>query len=217
MKKTNIILSALLTASVFTASSAWAAEESASPAPFADTANHWAKINVQKLVEAKVVEGSLHGKFEPARSITRAEMAAMIVRALKLPLEESGAASFKDVPAGAWYSSSVAAAAKAGIIKGYADGTYLPNSSVTREELSAFIIRAYDHASIATRVTEQSKQQLLSKFKDSDQIVSAHEEVAAAINAKVITGVAPDTLAPKQQASRAEAAVVVSKFLGALK
>src|SRR5690606_11235384 len=108
---------------------------------FPDVAAHWGKGYVESVANKLIVEGYEDGTFGPDRSITRAEFATVIVRALGLS-SKKGTASFSDVKSGDWFANAVAVAAEAGIVKGYEDGTFQPNKVITREELAAMVVRA---------------------------------------------------------------------------
>lgn len=79
--------------------------------------------------------------FEPDRPVTRAEFAALIVRALNLNAATEGQ-QWKDVAANDWFASSVYAAANVGLIAGY-DGWFRPDDLITREEMAVVIAKAY--------------------------------------------------------------------------
>ena len=92
------------------------------------------------MAEAGIVSGVTPTQFEPERTITRAEFAAMIVRALGITATDGPA--FEDVANNAWFYSSVTAAAKAGLIVGY-NGYFRPDDLITREEMATIIAKAY--------------------------------------------------------------------------
>jgi N-acetylmuramoyl-L-alanine amidase len=177
---------------------------------FGDVASHWSKADVELLANKLVVEGSSDTTFEPERNITRAEFAALAVRSLGLT-PAATASTFKDVKADAWYASAVATATYAGIINGYEDNTFRPDAQINREELAAIAIRALDYANISTNVPDP--QTVLSKYKDSNKIVWAQKEIAAAINAGLINGITDDTISSASNATRAQSATVLKRFL----
>ncbi len=86
----------------------------------------------------------LNDKYCPTQDVTRAQMAAFLIRALG---EEGNLgpfqAIFPDVKLGEWYTLYVERLANLGITLGYADGTYRPNGLVTRAEMAAFLVRAF--------------------------------------------------------------------------
>ncbi|WP_248928734.1 S-layer homology domain-containing protein [Paenibacillus hamazuiensis] len=179
---------------------------------FDDIASHWAKADIELLANKLVVDGVSDNKFDADRNITRAEFAALVVRALGLSTV-SAASDFTDVKSGAWYADAVAAAAQAGIINGYEDKTFRPDAQITREELAAMAVRAMSYADIATTVSADDQASLLKKFKDADDIVWAKAEIAAAINAGLINGLTDTTLGPDSQATRAQTATILKRFL----
>jgi len=178
---------------------------------FEDIANHWAKADIELLASKLIVSGISAHQFEANRSITRAEFAALAVRALGLTI--NGEARFSDVKANSWYSSAVATAAEAGIIKGYEDGTFRPNQFITRQELAVMVMRAMDYAGAASNSSDTVKAGVLDKFSDAGQLSWAREEVAEAIHAGIINGVTATTIKPTAEATRAEAVVMLKRFL----
>ncbi|MDF2959489.1 MAG: S-layer protein [Paenibacillus sp.] len=177
---------------------------------FADVASHWSKADVELLANKLVVDGATETAFQPERNITRAEFAALVVRSLGLT-PATTSASFTDVKSDAWYASTVATATYAGIINGYEDNTFRPDAQITREELAAMVIRAVNFADVSTSVTDVDS--VLSKFKDSNEIVWAQKEIAAAINAGIINGLTDTTIGSSEQATRAQAATMLKRFL----
>jgi N-acetylmuramoyl-L-alanine amidase len=181
---------------------------------FNDTASHWSRDDVQLLANKLVVEGVTSTSFEPDRNITRAEFAALVVRSLGLFYSEAPSSeSFTDVSSSEWYASVVSAASKVGIIDGYEDGTFRPNAQINREELSAMVIRAMRFAGVSTSVSDSQQTALLNRFMDSGQIVWAKAEIAAAIDAGLINGMTDTTIGSRQQATRAQSATMLKRFL----
>jgi len=89
--------------------------------PFEDVispAIGWAQEAVEILAGAGIITGVDGARYEPEREITRAELAGIMARALKLPAADGGTA-FKDVKNNEWYAGYVAAAAEKGLVKGY--------------------------------------------------------------------------------------------------
>jgi N-acetylmuramoyl-L-alanine amidase len=186
---------------------------------FQDLSGHWAKSYVSTLANKLVVEGVSDTQFEPERSITRAEFAALIVRSIGLNRDSTTSAngSFNDVSSTAWYAPVVAAAAKAGIVEGYEDGTFRPNAEITREELAAMVVRAMDYTGSKPEVSTARKIELLNRYSDSSNIVWGHNELAAAIDTGIIQGITDSTLSPRSDATRAQSATMLFRMLQKLK
>lgn len=176
-----------------------------------DVAGHWAQADIDLLTNKLVVEGVTDTTFEPERSITRAEFAALVVRALGL--DAQGSSSFSDVNSSDWFSGVVGAAAEAGIVDGYEDGTFRPQNVITREELSAMVVRALAYAGQDVSVTAAEQAELLGKFADAGKIVWGQTEVAAAIKSGIVDGMTDTTISPDTNATRAQSATMLKRFL----
>lgn len=102
---------------------------------FSDVAeSDWYYGAVAKAVKAGYTKGYEDGTFQPNKTITRAEAAVMIANAAGLSANESGA-SFTDVASiPAWANGSIGAAAAAGYLSGYPDGSFGAAKSITRAE-----------------------------------------------------------------------------------
>lgn len=99
----------------------------------------WYANAVETLASIGVVEGIGEGKFAPERSITRAEFTAIAMRFAEL--DTSGENIFSDVSENAWYHDAVIGSIKYGWISGYPDGTFRPDNTITRAEVTAIVNR----------------------------------------------------------------------------
>lgn len=109
---------------------------------FGDTAGHWAKDAIATVAHYGIVRGYDANTFRPDDFITREQMAAIIVRAIKLtPATEE--LSFTDSGRmSGWAKEAVATAVKNGIMKGYPDNTIRPQAKTTRAEAVTVIVNA---------------------------------------------------------------------------
>ncbi|TVY08538.1 S-layer homology domain-containing protein [Paenibacillus cremeus] len=183
---------------------------------FNDTHGHWAESNITLLANKLVVDGVTDTTFQPERSITRAEFAALVVRSLGLATTGTSS-SFKDVAASDWFAGVVGAAVNAKIIDGYEDGTFRPSASINREELAAMVVRALAYAGAKPDVSSEQQAALLAKFKDASSIVWAQNEIAVAISAGIIDGMTDDTLGARGTATRAQSATMLKRLLTSAK
>ncbi|QMV42694.1 FG-GAP-like repeat-containing protein [Cohnella cholangitidis] len=103
----------------------------------------WARDAVNAAAAQGIITGYGDGTFRPDQSVTRAEMAAMLVRAMKWQTESGSAATAFADDAGipAWAKRYVLAAAKNGILQGQGDNRFAPNESLTRAEAAALLVR----------------------------------------------------------------------------
>ncbi|GEM_PF-1155885 len=102
--------------------------------------------NQQKAVDALmslgIVKGYEDGSYKPEKTVTRAEMAKLLVEAKGQGAFAQGSeSSFKDAK-GTWYDGYVAMAAGLELVKGYPDGTFKGDKSVSYQEAVVMIIRA---------------------------------------------------------------------------
>ncbi|THF79509.1 S-layer homology domain-containing protein [Cohnella fermenti] len=117
----------------------------------AGTISSWAADSLGKAVEKGYLQGS-DGKLSPKATITRAEFAKLLVNVLGLELSTSASSSFSDVSPEKWYFVYVNTASEAGFISGY-KGAFLPNDSITREQMASILVKALgvkDAAAAAT-------------------------------------------------------------------
>ncbi|WP_310550586.1 chitobiase/beta-hexosaminidase C-terminal domain-containing protein [Paenibacillus glufosinatiresistens] len=89
---------------------------------------------------AGIIDGYPGGGFGGDKGLTRAEFTAVLSRVLHLEPAQSTAAGMKDVK-GHWAEKYIAALTKAGYIKGFPDGTFRPQSEITRAQAVALINR----------------------------------------------------------------------------
>ena len=180
---------------------------------FSDIRGHWAQEEIEAMAGKLIIEGISPILFEPDRDITRAEFAALLVRALGLTLDNGAGGKFSDVSPNDWYASVVGAASEAGLIKGYPDGTFGPNRNITRAEMAAMMVRALDFVGQKPELTSGETAALLSKYTDRGELDWAEPEFAAAVKAGIIQGMTENTLAPRELATRAQAAVMLERML----
>lgn len=180
---------------------------------FNDVASHWAKSYVDLLSHKLIVDGYEDGSFGPERNITRAEFAAIVTRSLGLDTSVTSSTYFSDVQSGDWYAGVVNAAVQSGIVDGYEDGTFRPNAQINREELAAMVVRALAYAGKDVQVSSTEQASLLAKFADADSIVWGQAELAAAVKAGIVDGMTDTTIAPRNDATRAQAAAMLNRLL----
>ncbi|MDI3258008.1 MAG: S-layer homology domain-containing protein [Kyrpidia sp.] len=110
--------------------------------PFPDIAGSYARPAILQLWKQGWVRGKEDGLFHPDQPVTRAESAAMVVRALH-PSDSAGAPGFTDVPPGYWAYGAIHRAQAAGWVRGMGNGCFEPDRSLTRAEGAAMIARAF--------------------------------------------------------------------------
>lgn len=96
---------------------------------------------VTYLVERGILSGFPDGTFHPADGLTRAQAAVVMVKAAGLDTSKFKVAGFNDVGVGHWAASSIGAAAQAGYIKGFPDGSFHPEEKITRAQGISLVLR----------------------------------------------------------------------------
>lgn len=158
-----------------------------------------------------VTYGTGDNKFSPDRNITRAEFTALIVRALNIA-ETTSENPFADVKSGDWFADAVLRASAAEIVKGDGKGYFMPGNVITREEMAAIVVRAYSY------YTGKRAEQIITtqeiRFKDMDNASDwARKSITLADALGLMNGMPDKTFRPKNNATRAEAIVVVKRLM----
>ncbi|MGE7842974.1 S-layer homology domain-containing protein [Lysinibacillus sp. NPDC093712] len=183
------------------------------PIEFKDVASHWSKEAVNNLGSRMIINGVRDGVFAPNQDITRAQFAAIMVRALGLKTDVV-TNNYTDVRADAWYAGYINAASEYKLIQGYSNGKFGPNDKITRQQAMTILARALSLTGVDTAITEQEAASILATFKDKAQIAEyAKPHIAVALKTGLVTGKANQTIAPTAYITRAEVAVVIDRFL----
>ncbi|WP_219835811.1 S-layer homology domain-containing protein [Paenibacillus sp. R14(2021)] len=184
----------------------------ASKKSFADLEQHWAKTDIELLASKLLLKGVSIDKFEPNAEITRAEFVVMLVRALGLSPGPTDA-SFSDVTADNWYSDAIGTAVRAGLIKGFEDSTFKPNAPITRLQMVTIIANAFGLTEKSLDITGKEAA-MLNRFSDRASIPKIAENATCQVLlAGILKGNVNGTFNPKGSATRAEAAVMLHRFL----
>lgn len=99
---------------------------------------------LNKEIHFNYVIGYTDGTIRPSNNISRAEVATIFFRLLTDEARtqyDKTTSSFSDIKDGAWCCRAIATLTNMGIIKGYTDGSFQPNKSITRAELATIIAR----------------------------------------------------------------------------
>ncbi len=177
-------------------------------ASFTDSKGQWYDTVVTEMVSRKIINGVGENVFAGDLSITRAEFAAIIVRALGLPTNCTS--TFADVTTSAWYNGAVGTAFEHGIVSGVGDNRFDPNANITREEAMVMVTRA---AKLCGMDTTGSGAMGLTSFEDATKISSwAYDSAAFNVKSALIKG-DNGKISPNAAITRAETATVVLRLL----
>ncbi|WP_158299284.1 S-layer homology domain-containing protein [Paenibacillus antri] len=172
---------------------------------FVDTSETaWATEAIESLAARGIVQGVGEGAFRPAREVTRAEFAHMLVGALDVGAVEIDESRFTDVTAGDWYAESVTVAETLGIVNGRPNGAFGADDAITREEMAVMIDRA---AKLLAAALPTGPKKTFADERDMSAF--AAEAIGRMQQAGLIQGMGDGSFAPKATATRAQTANIV--------
>lgn len=177
------------------------------PVEFKDMAGHWSKQDVEVLASHGIINGYTDNTFRPDAEITRAEFVAILVNSSRQSPPPGTGDSFSDVPATHWASSAIRLARQKGWVGGYPGNLFLPEQTITREEMVAILMRY-------SGVEQKEDTDLLKNYEDYGSI---SHWAKGALNAAVARGLIKgyqNQLLPGDNATRAEAAAIFCRYLG---
>lgn len=167
--------------------------------------------SAQKLVALGIVEGKGNGNIDPKANITRAEVTAIILRALGINSQNYAyKPSFADVAETAWYAKDMAVAKDYGLVFGVGNNKFAPENNVTNTELITILVRSlnYEKTTAETvayptfHITKAQQAGILKDVKADLAAVSTREDmfllIDNALNSKVLESNAFGMYAPSE-------------------
>ena len=178
---------------------------------FLDVPNRvWYRDGVDFAVEEKLMNGVGHRRFAPGQVLTRAQLATVLYRQAGSPSLGGAQNHFTDVKTGKWYTDAVIWANRQGVMLGYPDGSFRPDTPITREQLVTVLYRYCGGKPAPVRV--------LNPFPDRDEVSKyAREAMRWAVAQGLISGIkqpaGPALLSPKSGTTRAQFCVIMQRLL----
>lgn len=170
----------------------------------------WYKDYVNYLAARKIINGTGDGKFNPDANITRAQFVTILRNLSGEDLSGYTTSFFSDVSATDWYFSAVQWANQNGIASGY-NGSFSPDAKITREQMAVML---YHYAKYMGTDVSNVEGMSIREFSDYGNISTwAMTPIQWAINNSIISGNPNGSFAPKDSATRAEAAKMVSVLM----
>ena len=178
--------------------------------PFADVSvDAWYADAVQYVVDKGMMNGTSENSFSPDETTTRGMIVTMLYRLENEPA--ASASAFNDVAAGSWYADAVAWAAEQGVVNGVSDTAFAPDTAITREQMAAILYRYAQLKGYDVSVGEDTN---ILSYTDAASISEyAIPAMQWACGAGLITGDTATTLNPLGNATRAEVATILMRFL----
>ena len=195
------LLSGVLCTSVLLSSQAYAAAS----ADYSDFPQNWSKDAMEFAVKNNFITGVSEDKIAPKAALTRAQLAAILSRAMKTGAGDvSVLDNFTDADKNAWYAGAMAKAVELNILYGDGDSIY-PDRPVTRQELFAILVRAF--------AVTGGDESTLASYNDAGSISSwAKAAISAMIAQGYASGYEDKTLRPAQQVTREEFAQLLYRM-----
>jgi len=166
----------------------------------------WYSSGVIFCKQKGIMSGVSETKFNPSGTMTRGMMAAVMYRAAGAPKVDSKdyGDRFDDVKSGSYYESAIYWCRNTGVMSGYSDKKFGPDDNISREQLVTVLWRYI--GSPAAKADD---------FTDETEIASyAAGAVDWARNAKVVGGYSDGRFGPKDNATRAQVAVIFKNYVG---
>ncbi len=172
---------------------------------YTDTsATAWYHDGVHYCLQNGLMGGYGNGTFGPNDNLSRAQLAQILYNHAGRP-DLTSASPFTDVAGDAWCASAITWAAEQGIVGGYGNGLFGPNDNITREQLAVMLWR-YAGSPAAT------DKEL--HFTDADEAGNfALDALRWAVESGIISGYGDGRLGPKGQATRAQVATMLQRYL----
>lgn len=176
---------------------------------FKDTASvEWAYDAIEYLYDKEIISGKTKDTFCPNDFITREEFVKLIVAAFDFSYTNNSL-PFIDVDKDAWYANFVKAAYQNEIIKGISNEYFGTGENITRQDIAVIIMNVMNKKSIILPDVNEKAD-----FLDNTQIASyANDAVEKLQKAGIINGYEDNTFRPDENATRAQAAVMIYRLL----
>jgi hypothetical protein len=190
--------------------------------PFTDIAKgEWYYKAARYAYSNALITGTTDTTFAPQATLTRAMLATILYRNAAVgdgvhTVPPSPETPFTDVASGQWYTPAIAWASSNNLITGIGNNKFAPNDPITREQFATLLYRytQWFAAGNGTPRAASPTDANLSAYTDAETVSDwAREAMVWAVSTGLITGRTETTLAPKTAANRAEAAMLLQRYL----
>ena len=170
--------------------------------------NDWFCENVKYVIENGLMNGVSETEFAPNDNLTRAMLVAILYRAAGEPTVNKSV-PFADVAADSYYANAVIWAQQNGIVSGVNENEFAPDENITREQIATIIYR-YAKA-MGYNISAKAE---ISAYADANKISEyATEAMQYAVGIGLMKGKTQTTLNPQDNATRAEIAAILQRFI----
>lgn len=173
---------------------------------------HTDQMAIEALAARGIIDGKGGGLFDPDATMTRAEFAAIVVRALGLPMKATD--RFTDVQPADWFAAYVGTAYTYGIVNGTSDTSFTPNGTITRQEAAVMVARAAKLCGMDTALDNAAIRDTLAQFGDYVTAAEWARESLAFCYGEGIWDDSEFDILPKLAIKRCEVAQMIFRLLG---
>lgn len=175
--------------------------------PFTDVPKGaWYNDAVRYVYENGLMVGLAPNNFGANVTTDRGQLVTMLWRMAGEPQATNGA-DFSDVPSNAYYANAVAWAAENGITSGFEDGTFRPQTGLSREQMAALFMKYAEATGVDTSVRAD-----ISSYTDINPNSWSYDALSWAKAVGLLSGVSDTTMAPQATATRAQIAAVLQRY-----
>ncbi len=174
----------------------------------------WYHHDVDYAIENGIFRGVTENKFAPDDKLTRAMLVTVLYRVEGEPAVNKSI-PFKDTDMSSYYADAVIWAQQNGIVNGVSENEFAPDENITREQIAAIMHRYAKFKGYDVTVGENTN--ILSYDDESDISEYAISSMQYAVGSGLIKGKSESTLNPKDNATRAEIAAILHRFIEANK
>lgn len=169
--------------------------------------NEWFSEAVSFVSKHNYMTGVSDDEFMPEGNLTRAMLVTILYRMENEP--ETVLSQFEDVSENAWYSKAIGWASENNIVSGVGDNKFAPDENITREQIATILMRYIEKYQGVENTVEDNT--LAEMYEDGKDISSYALKAIAFMNKNgVINGRTDTTLNPKDTATRAETAMIIT-------
>lgn len=163
-----------------------------------------------KILAAKgIIEGTSAKEFSPEDSISRAEVAALLLRVLS-QVDPNADGEFVDVKKSDWFYGTAGSAKKYGMILGFEDNTFRGNTTIAKDQILAIASRVLKRE-MRYKTPDNISEWLT--FTDASVIADwAREDIALATMANIITRSENNTIKSNENMTRGDAALIIMRL-----
>ena len=178
---------------------------------FGDTKSSPYRAAIEALAAREIINGMGDDSFAPDATMTRAQYATIVVKALGLTPKAND--RFQDVASNAWYAPYVGTANAYGIVNGVSNTEFDPDGTITRQEAAVMTIRAAKLCGLDTAMSEAEQNDVLCDYMDYRQIASWAKESMAYCYWNEILNTDDLNAEPKREILRGEVAEMLYRML----